>query len=442
MAYGYESNLYGSGSGTSGGETYIQRQRRLYQSSQPAATAQNGGIVPQQPPQQSQTTAATPVTGTGKIPDPQPIPAPAPPPAPAPTPEAPKAPAFDTANAPLVRPRDMGVNEGALNGGEPVPGQPGMVFLHNGHGWIVAPAGTAPGGGAGGPATPAAPLFNVATPQIGVPSNPAAQLPGSYAGTEFTQYQAPQHDTQNQQQLDLITKLLSSPQTQSPEVIAKMKQASMEESMTMANQLRQANQQAAAGRGFNPAGGSVAASNRLTDENLVNAILGKNRDIEIGAASQNRQDELNALQASEGILSGQVGRGSEVYGNILKGQGLQAADDQQVSQDAINRAIAQFSGDMQGANFKLGQDQANRDDYWRGISTDLQRELGVGGLDLDRSRLNQQGDQFNQSYGLDVLRFLEGQRQSDNNLGFNYNTLNSQNNNNMMNYIMSVIGGR
>jgi hypothetical protein len=294
---------------------------------------------------------------------------------------------------------------------------------------------TAPGGGPAGP-------YNVAAPQVGIPSNPAAQLPESYQGSTFTQYQAPQHQAQNQQQLDLISRLLANPQTQSPQVIEQMKQKQMEEQLLMGQQYNQQAQDNLAARGFSVGGGQADAARRASQDSVMSAILGQNRDIEIGAANQNRTDELNALNASEGILQGQQVRGGEIYNNTLKGQGMQAEDKRMVSQDAINRSLGQFGADMDTANFGLGVQQANRGDYWTGQQLGLQRELGVGGLGIDQQRVNNQDSQFGQNHALNVLGFLEGQRTSNNNLGFNYDQLNSNNNNTMMQTIMSMLGGR
>lgn len=434
-------------------ETFFQRQRRTYgpvqngtaQQTSPtgggAATAQNGGytsgdmngsahtVAPaangattsSQQSSGSTATMATPVTGNGKIPDPQPTPQPQ---------------AQAVAKSEPTSPDPFA----SLGGGV----WTGQQWVPQGHPLAIAAQGGTTGTGTGttGGANPGTvsgavqgqtALFNVATP--------VAALPPSYGGTDFSQYQGPNHDAANQQQLDLVQRILGNAQTQSPEIIRQQQQRSAEEQLRLAQQVRQQNADLSAGRGFNPAGGSTDAANRLTNENLMSNIIGQNRDIEINAAQQNRADELAALQASEGVLAGQTNRSGSIYDRILQGQLAQSGDDRAVSQDSISRGLSQFGADLQGATFNLGQQQANRGDYWTGQQLGLQRELGQGGLDIDRGRLGEQGREFDMNNALNVLQLLEGQRQANNNLGFNYNQLNSNNNNSLMGYLMSLIGG-
>jgi hypothetical protein len=380
---------------------------------------------------------ATPVTGDGKIPAPT-------------TPQAPVNPLpAEWLGSPEAsdyqKPAQYWQRVQAVHGGQFTPEQ--ASYVQNAISQGIAPGATftnpsTPSGVSnGGVVSGAGALFNVPTPQVGIPSNPNAQLPPSYSGTNYTQFVAPNHDASNQAQLDLVNKILANPDTQSPEVIAKMKQASMEEGLKMAQQVKEQNALDAISRGFNAQGGSAVNADRLLKENLISNILNKNRDIEIGAASQNRADELAALAGSEGILSGQVGRAGDVYNNILKGQTTQAADREAVAQDAISRAISQFGADLQGANFNLNQQQANRSDFRQGQSLDLQRELGIGGLNLDQSRLGEQGREFDLSNALNVLQFLEGARQANNNLGFNYTALNANQNSALMNTIFNLVNG-
>ena len=173
----------------------------------------------------------------------------------------------------------------------------------------------------------------------------------------------------------------------------------------MQQQLQQQAAEQAAASGFAPNGGRVQAQNRATNEAIMNAILNQNRDYEIAAAQQNRQDQLQALGIAESILGGQVGRSGNVFQNILSGQ------------------------------------QANRDDLFRGKQFDLQKELGVGGLGIDQQRVSNQNRQFDASHGLNILQFLEGQRQHNNSMGFNWAGLNQQGQNATLQNILRTIGG-
>jgi hypothetical protein len=219
----------------------------------------------------------------------------------------------------------------------------------------------------------------------------------------FSQFQSPDHDFTNWQQLQLVNQILANPDTLNPHVIDQLQQRSQEEAMDMAKQLQDQQQSDLVDRGFSMSGGTADAQKRATNENLTNAILGKRRDIEIQAAQQNRQDETNALAAAEGILQGQTGRAGQVYGNVLQGQ------------------------------------QANRDDYYRGKGLDLQEKLGVGGLGIDQQRVTNQSNQFDKSNALNILQYLEGMRQSDNSNGLGWAQLNQQGQNSTIDKILQAL---
>lgn len=390
MPYGYYADPGNTTGAPANNETYIQRQQRLQSKS--ASASQPVTTKPAFQPSTSSGSSATyqpaggtgtPVSGAGKIPEPAPA-APAPAPAPAPTPMT-------------VEQREAAV------GIKPGPGT--MVVLANGamvdrnHPLYfdeLAKAPTtqaAPAAGGGAAATP-----------VGAPGSATGGAAEASKGV-FTQYAAPEHDFQNWQQLELVSQLLAKPETMSPEVIEMQKQKSMEEALLFQQQLQQQQQDELASRGFSLNGGAADAGRRKTNDAITSAILGQNRDYEIQAATQNRQDQLQALGVAESILGGQVGRAGDVFGNVLAGQ------------------------------------QANRDDLWKGKQLDLQRELGVGGLNIDQQRVGNQNRQFDASQGLNILQFLESQRQHNNSLGYNYNALNANQQSQMMQSILNSIGG-
>ena len=392
MAYGYYEDP-GTSFGKTGTpaaqqqETFIQRQKRLQQASQPAAsttqtgTAANGGITsPTGSP-------STPVSGSGKIPEPAPAPAPqaAPAPAPAPAPAAPQS-------------YNGGPMPDAKAGADPFKGHPsfpnGGVYIGNG-GWVPPDHPLAKQAIAN--FSKANPATAAAAPTTGTPGSAQGGPAEAAKSGMFTQAAPPPHDFQNWQQLEMVSNLLANPETMSPQVIEQMKQRSMEEALAMAAQQRQQQDEEIAASGFSSNGGRRDAQMRATNENLMNAILGQNRDMEIMASQQNRMDQLNALQAAEAIMGGQVGRGSQVYGDILAGQG------------------------------------ANRDDFWTGRQLDLQRELGIGGLNIDQQRVSNQANQFGQTLG-------EDKRQHNNSMGFNWAQLNQNGQNSTVNQILKMMG--
>lgn len=420
-------------------ETYFQRMRRLQGTQNANLAGDVAGTSVSQPtapaprtapqPAYGNGTPYTPVTGNGKIPEPPPAPSPGgPAPAPAPAPAPPPPPKTREQIEAELGIKDMGNNLVF------VPSYGGMVDRNNPiYTNLVNPKLPSASGGTGGGGETTGPnsVFHVDVPKLG-------ELPPSYQGTLFDQYLAPDHEKQNQQELALVSRLLEHPETLSPEIVTAMKQKAVEDSLSQQHQLDQQAQDDAAARGFSLSGGQAEAAKRRNAEALQKAILGSNRDLDIRAASQNRQDILNALEQGERILSGQTARSSDIYNSTLKGQGATAADRQAVSNSAIQRAIQQFTGNMDSAQFDLGQQEANRDDYYRGKGLDLQRELGVGGLNIDQQRVNNQSSQFDKNYGLNILQLLEQMREHDNNSGFNWASLNQNASNNAINTLRSM----
>jgi hypothetical protein len=266
------------------------------------------------------------------------------------------------------------------------------VPTQDGSGWVTpdhplawkAPTGaTAPAAGTGTPgATPGSAL--------GGPAEAAKS-------GMFTQYAPMEHDFQNWQQLELVSNLLANPETLDAQTVQAMKQKAQEDAMF---RQREADEAAAAelgasGFGFN--GGRADAQRRASSEGLESAILGSNRDLDIMATQQNRNDQLNALQAAEGILGGQVGRSSSTFQDILRGQ------------------------------------QANRDDHWTGEQLALQRLLGEKGIGVDMARISSGDRQFDARLGEDV-------RQFNNQMGFNWAGLNANQQGDMMNRILGILG--
>ena len=453
-----------------GGETYMQRMRRLYgtQNANLANDVQgfaageynpNAGHSPSPPPTSAPQppngngTPYTPVTGNGKIPDPAPQAPAAPAPAPTAAAEPPKP---VTRTGPYtIEDYNLGLLPETTNFTWGSGGQPGAsmdapagstvgwtpqqwVDYNNRYHPRTGPQTVTPGAGgaSGGGVVPGAvsgdsALFKVPVPKLG-------ELPPSYQGTQFTQYVAPEHGYQNALELGQITQLLQHPETLSPEIVSAMKQKAVEDALSQQRQLDSAAADDAAARGFSLSGGQAEAAKRKNAEAMQKAILGSNRDLDIQAVSQNRQDTLNALEQAERILAGQTARSSDIYNSTLKGQAATAADRQAMSQSAIQRALQQFSGNLDSANFDLGQQQANRDDYYRGKGLDLQKELGVGGLNLDQQRINNQNRQFDASNALNILQLLEQMRESDNGLGFNWASLNQNAQSNAINTLRSM----
>lgn len=399
MAYGYYSDpgtSFGNTGQTNTQETFIQRQKRLQASSQPASQpSTSGGFQPVAGSRAGQNTApqpatgstGTPVTGNGGIPPPTPAAPPAPAPQQAPPQSSTPAPAPAPAPAPLSladREKAVGIEDRGNN----------LVYVASYGGMVDRNHPIYLEAMKKAPTTAAAPTATGA-PTTGTPGSALGGPAEAAKSGMFTQAAPPEHDFQNWQQLELVSNMLANPHTLTPQVIEQMKQKSMEEALLGNQQAQQQAAEEAAASGFSLNGGRAAAQQRASNDMMMNAILGQNRDLEVQASQQNRQDEINAAQLSEAILGGQVGRGSQVYGDILAGQ------------------------------------NANRGDYWTGKAQELQKYGIDQGVAVDTSRIASGDRQFNARLGEDA-------RQSNNQMGFNWAQLSADQQAKMMQLIMGT----
>lgn len=221
----------------------------------------------------------------------------------------------------------------------------------------------------------------------------------------------------NPMTLALMQRILANPESLDANTVAQMKARSKEGALAMADQLRGAAGNDVAGRGFSGKGGVQAAANREIDSELLNSIINSNRETDINAATQNFADRLNAVGAADSLMN-----------------------------NAETRAGMADARRLSDAGFRFDQMNADR-------GANLQEFLGRSGVNLDRDRLNETSRQFNQTYGLDLQRFLESIRQFDaslgenarqanNNLGFNYTQLGQQGQQGLMNWLSSIYGNR
>lgn len=224
---------------------------------------------------------------------------------------------------------------------------------------------------------------------------PVAGVPNSFRGSN--PYAA--------QQQQMMQGILANPHTMDQKFQDQLGEAQKESAQRMQQQANAQGQQQLAGRGFAPGGGAQQQMQDQNQQNMISQLLAGRRDIATQAQQQNRQDELQALQASS----------------------------------ALNQQ--DWNGQMQLAGLNLNQINQNR-------SQNLQDFLGLHGADMDMLRLQQGDYQFDKNYLMDMLRlqtqkdqfgqqFGENQRQFNNQLGFNYANMNSQQ---QMQYMAQILG--
>jgi len=298
-------------------------------------------------------------------------------------------------------------------------------------------------------------------------------LPGSYQGSQYSQFAGPDQQQTTAMQNSLMQAILGNPETLGPQQLAQLKEKQKEAALMQEQQGLALAQQFAAQRGTTNGAALAGLLSQIRGE-TGNSIITGNRDLDLAAMQQNRADQLAALGMSDSLMSGQMSRASQGFQNTLAGQSAQAQDTRSVAQDAISRAITGHDANLASAGMGLQKEGMQADENFRQFGTErsaqdadlqrilqqfgvnsgvrdshradealaLNRELGHGGLSIDQQRLAQQGSQFDQSFGLDVLGFLDGQSRHADNLGLSYNQLNTQGQNNTINQILSILGGR
>jgi hypothetical protein len=303
------------------------------------------------------------------------------------------------------------------------------------------------------------------------------QAPGAYQAGQLGQFNAPNLTAQEQAQWQAIQHVLNNPglgdttglKEQQKELALQMQQDALSQN---------ANRAAASGRsGF---GGVASANARRIGDATQGQILGSYRDIDIANAERANADRLAAAGMAESAISGRANRAQDFYKTGLTGQlaqedlyqqavqsALQMSEfeanqqarqadenargfeaqfkapqfnrETMMQQEALNQAGAQ-SG-LDAYNTDLAAFNAWRDDLARGRQLDLQGQLGNRGLDIDESRLSQQGSQFDRSLQLDWANLMNNAYLGRAGLGLNYAQLQQSGQNQLQNFYSQILNG-
>lgn len=223
---------------------------------------------------------------------------------------------------------------------------------------------------------------------------PVAAAP-TYTPQQIAQFQAPNQSAMNGQQSQLMSAILSRPETMDATAVAQQKEMQKEQALLLGKQDNAQYAQGAVAHGT-LGSGRTDAFRANSANNVNNAILSGNRATDQAALATNRQDQLNALGASSALQQDQLGRATSAYGTGLQGQLANASEQQ--------------------AGYK-SQADANNAAYQRALAT-AQNAQSIYGQDL--------GAEFGRNAGnLDLAKFLESQQQFTRNLNQNANQFNS-----------------
>lgn len=248
---------------------------------------------------------------------------------------------------------------------------------------------------------------------------PQAPPPPPY---NYAQYQAPQQQGLENQLGQQMSQMVANPHSMSNDNVAMLQAQQREQAALMAQQSGQQNAAQWASRGM-AGGGQQDLGQRRLNDSLMSSVLGSNRDVMLQKMQQDRADELAVQQAGNAYLSNELGRSGDAFKLGLAGEQAQAEEN-------FRNWSTGTSNDLQGRQL------------------DIQQQLGQGGLNMDQSKLDEQMRQYNMGYGLDLQKFFENARQFDTGLteqqrqyngsnALDWSRLNSQNQNNLLNFLMS-----
>lgn len=298
-------------------------------------------------------------------------------------------------------------------GGGPVPGtmlQQALDFVSRYSGNLDDPwgAGGGPGGGGGGQEPP---------PGSGTPEWRAQweYTPGEITFDDLDGFDQPSILQQLGPALqpgntradaatdDLVMSILQNPESMSPEVVAAMKARSKDELAEMGRM----EEDALRNFGFDT---GITDSNWLRSEQLAatrerqNALVGKNRDIEIDAAKTNAEDRRNA--AGLGMEFSDRRFGQVLASKQEQRQAVQLAADTGLRAAAVrgDRMALREQINAKAAELGLEADKVALQ-YTLGLMDDLTKRYGIDvGKEVDLKKLAEQGRQFNEDL---ALRFAQ-----------------------------------
>lgn len=241
-----------------------------------------------------------------------------------------------------------------------------------------------------------------------------------YTKTVFSQFSDPRNQQVQGAKDQQLLQLLRNPESLSQTWQDQMFEQQKDDANSLAKQLGLQNQQGMASRGWNPFGNQAQWQQQELQDNLANQLLAGRRNVATQAATQNRADVLNALQAGEAGLSGDTSRAGSVFQNTLAGQQAQQGDNQFASTFGLQSQQAQAGNErdnylayLQGRNLQGSENRA-AEQYRQsafGLSNQSQQNARSSGLQEWLAQNN--NDLGWANYGLSAdgqfLNYLNGQ---------------------------------
>lgn len=225
-------------------------------------------------------------------------------------------------------------------------------------------------------------------PNTGTVNAQGVYSPGQAPSQQYTpqavqQFQAPAGMQQTDHQLQGLLQQLMGTQTFSPQNVAQMKGQGADQAALLGRQAQGQLKDNLAARGISSRLGMGQAQNRQIMSDTGQQILNNNRNIDLAAAQQQRQDLLSSLQAGGDFQNSVMGRALSGYNANLSGLGANRDE----ATTSIQSALQQYQAGLQGQQLAS------------------QSALGAQGNALQGQQLAQQGSQFDRNFGLDTQKF-------------------------------------
>lgn len=310
----------------------------------------------------------------------------------------------------------------------------------------------------------------------GAPNLQGGYAPPSYQQQQMGGFNAPQRQELQNLQLNALQQALTNNPYNEANTGA-MKERLKEQAVQIGEQNKQGLAEGAIARG-RLGGGFAEAANAGQDQSTQEQILKGFRDIDLAAAQGKQASTLAAADAINASLSGEMSRASQGFQNNLASYGANQGERQfganfgrQTQLDSAQLGQQDFTNAMARAGFQSGENQfgwnagmANQQAalqqalaqhginmdvagnaqqnygtdlgaFFQNANLGLQRHGIDAGIGVDYARLNESGRQFNLGHALNVMQFLENQRQANQGFGLQAGGINAGLYNNWMNRI-------
>jgi hypothetical protein len=255
-----------------------------------------------------------------------------------------------------------------------------------------------------------------------------AQAPTGYKSATITQFNVPNHAGIRTGTQSLVQNVLNNPHSMNEGAVQGMREQQKELAGQLQRDQLSGAQQDAARRGF----GGVAQplQNRIQDQ-FTSQLMGSYRDIDLAKVAQDRQDELAAMQAGDAFMNNDLQRSTQGYQTTLSGQ---------MAQEQLRQQ--QAASEMDVASMMDRRQQMEAAEQQIAYQNELSRQGMLGNFGMNVAQLQEGQRQFGLNFGENQRQFNqnfgEGQRQWNGGMNFNYQNMANNNQNQLIQYLMSL----